>query len=171
MSASSKVPVDTAKYKKITIKLHQKGIEFVKNTRIMSDTRPFYIRHTNEIIIGKQNYFNGSIAILDKKFDGCICSNAIMSFTVKKEYDIPFIYYCLANHRYLQHREFMSNGTGQKELSEKDFLNFTIRVPLLVEQKKIGQYLSSFLDKMSFEQSYLCKLQLQKSYILKHMFI
>ena len=26
---------------------------------------------------GKQNYFNGSIALVTEDFDGCICSNAI----------------------------------------------------------------------------------------------
>ena len=51
----------------------------------MSDKRPFYVRDENELIIGKQNYFNGSIAIVDKKYAGGICSNAIMSFKQKMD--------------------------------------------------------------------------------------
>jgi type I restriction enzyme S subunit len=81
----SKVKVyDTSKYKKITVMLNLKGLKFAEIDRDMADTRPFYQRRTNEIIIGKQNYFNGSIAIVSDEFDGAICSNAIMSFSSKQ---------------------------------------------------------------------------------------
>ena len=74
---------DTSKYNKITVMLNFKGIKLAEIEREMADTRPFYLRRTDEIIIGKQNYFNGSIALVSKEFDGTICSNAIMSFSVK----------------------------------------------------------------------------------------
>ena len=46
------------------------------------------LRNENEIIIGKQNYFNGSIAKVTKEFNGCICSNAIMSFTTINDVNV-----------------------------------------------------------------------------------
>ncbi len=134
--------LDTSKYKKITIKLHNKGIEFSNIERKMADKRPFYIRKKDEIIIGKQNYFNGSIAIVGEEFDNTICSNAIMSFTVNKNCNNKFIYFLLSRKSYMQKYYHLANGTGQKELSESDFLNFNLLIPSLEEQNKIAELLT-----------------------------
>nr|WP_280178659.1 hypothetical protein [Sporofaciens musculi] len=108
MSEGSKERVaDTKLYKKITIKLNFKGIEFVNTIREMADTRPFYIRRKGEIIVGKQNYFHGSIAIVDDKYDGTICSNAIMSFQVREEYcDKYFLLFYLSQTDYIKKKSF-----------------------------------------------------------------
>ena len=139
--SKDRVP-DTSKYKKITIKLHNKGIEFSNIERKMADKRPFYIRKKDEIIIGKQNYFNGSIAIVDEEFDNTICSNAIMSFTVNEDCNNKFIYFLLSRKSYMQKYYHLANGTGQKELSESDFLNFNLLIPSLEEQNKIAELLT-----------------------------
>ena len=125
-----------------TIKLHNKGIEFANIERKMADKRPFYIRKKDEIIIGKQNYFNGSIAIVNEEFDNTICSNAIMSFKVNNSCNNKFIYSLLSRESYMKKYYHLANGTGQKELSENDFFNFTLSVPSLEEQKKIAGLLS-----------------------------
>ena len=140
----SKIGVtDTSLYKKMTVKLAFKGLEFTKTDREMVDTRPFYIRNKNEIIIGKQNYFNGSVALVTDEFDGCICSNAIMSFSVKNA-DVKFILEYISQTDFMKKREMLANGTGQKELSEKDFLNFDILLPCIDEQKRIGAIASTY---------------------------
>ncbi len=128
---------DTSKYQKLTIKLNFKGMEKSKVRDNMADRRPFYIRRKGEIVIGKQNYFNGSIAILPEELDGGICSNAIMSFNTKPNYNSKYIYYMLSDINFINKRSFIANGTGQKELSEKDFLNFDVIVPPIEEQEKI----------------------------------
>ncbi|MGL5439358.1 MAG: restriction endonuclease subunit S [Filifactoraceae bacterium] len=143
LKPSSKTAVsDTNKYKKITIKLNLKGIEYSNINREMADTRPFYVRKAGEIIIGKQNYFNGSIAILPVAFDGCICSNAIMSFDVKGA-NTNFIYEILSQIDFIEKRKHLANGTGQKELSEKEFLQFRIDLPPIHEQTAIAEILST----------------------------
>jgi len=128
---------DTSKYQKLTIKLNFNGMEKSKVRDNMADRRPFYIRRKGEIVIGKQNYFNGSIAILPEELDGGICSNAIMSFYTQKGYNNKYIYYMLSDTSFINKRSFIANGTGQKELSEKDFLNFEVIVPPLEEQNAI----------------------------------
>ena len=128
---------DTSKYQKLTIKLNFKGMEKAKVREKMADRRPFYVRRKGEIVIGKQNYFNGSIAILPEELDGGICSNAIMSFNTKEDYNSKYIYYMLSDINFINKRSFIANGTGQKELSEKDFLNFEVMVPPIEEQEKI----------------------------------
>lgn len=161
---------NTKQYQKITIKLNLKGIEKNFSEREMADIRPFYIRELNEIIIGKQNYFNGSIAIVTKEFDGCICSNAIMSFKVKED-NVKFIYSYISQKDYLKKRESLANGTGQKELSEKDFLNFTIQLPCLEEQQKIADFLSAIDNKIEKISDKLENLKEFKKGLLQQMFI
>lgn len=143
LKSGNKVPVkDTAMYTKITVKLNFKGLDFANINRNMVDSRPFYIRNKDEIIIGKQNYFNGSVAIVDSRYDGCICSNAIMSFSVK-DCDLYFVYSYITQIDFLKKYEHLANGTGQKELSEKEFLNFEIILPSLEEQKAIAEILTT----------------------------
>ena len=132
---------DTSNYQKLTIKLNFKGMEKSKVRERMADRRPFYIRNKGEIVIGKQNYFNGSIAILPKELDGGICSNAIMSFRTKEGYSNKYIYYVLSDTNFINRRSFLANGTGQKELSEKDFLNFEVMIPKIKEQEKVVKIL------------------------------
>ena len=168
----SKVPVtDTSKYQKITIKLNLQGITKSNVNREMADTRPFYIRRENEIIIGKQNYFNGSIAILPKEFDGCICSNAIMSFSVNSNYLTKFVYYYISQNNYIKRREYFANGTGQKELSENDFLNFQIKAPSMDEQKHITNILDTIDSKINSNVNIYNSLTKLKKSLLQQMFI
>jgi len=138
---------DISKYQKLTIKLNFKGMEKAKVRENMADKRPFYIRKKGEIVIGKQNYFNGSIAILPEELDGGICSNAIMSFITKKDFNNKYVYYMLSDINFINKRSFFANGTGQKELSEKDFLNFDVIIPRMEEQEKIVDILEK-IDKI-----------------------
>ena len=168
----NKEPVkNTNDFKKITIKLNLNGLEFNESKREMSDKRPFYIREENEIIIGKQNYFNGSIAIVTKEFSGCICSNAIMSFKVKEGYNLNYIYLYLSQKRYMKEREFLANGTGQKELSEKEFLKFTIKVPEDSVVNNITTIIDKINKKINFENNKLNKLIELKKGLMQNMFV
>jgi len=168
----NKIPVkNTNDFKKITIKLNLNGLEFNETKREMSDTRPFYVRDENEIIIGKQNYFNGSIAIVTKKFAGCICSNAIMSFKVKEEFDLDYIYLYLSQKKYMKQREFLANGTGQKELSEREFLKFTIKIPDDSTIKRITSTINSINNKINIENNKLNKLMELKKGLMQNMFV
>ena len=162
--------LDTSKYQKMNIKLNLNGLSKNNSNKEMADTRPFYIRNLNEIIIGKQNYFNGSIAIVTKEFDGCICSNAIMSFSVKRD-NPKYIYYYISQMDYIRRREFLANGTGQKELSEKEFLNFEINLPNISKQNYIVNILDSIDCKINIENLTYINLQNMKKSLLQQMFI
>ena len=162
--------LDTSKYQKMNIKLNLNGLSKNNSNKEMADTRPFYIRNLNEIIIGKQNYFNGSIAIVTKEFDGCICSNAIMSFSVKRD-NPKYIYYYISQMNYIRRREFLANGTGQKELSEKEFLNFEINLPNISKQNYIVNILDSIDCKINIENLTYINLQNMKKSLLQQMFI
>lgn len=171
LTPGSKSPViNIDSYKKITVKLRKKGLEFTNQSRSMADTRPFYIRKKGEIIIGKQNYFSGSIAIISDEFDNTICSNAIMSFETKGVL-APFVYEYISRTEYLKKRESLANGTGQKELTEKDFLSFSIKLPNPEEQQKIVDFIKSIDHKIELLHKMTLALNRWKSQIMRDMFI
>ena len=170
LPGSKEKVLDTSKFQKINIKLNLKGLFKNNSNREMADTRPFYIRNVNEIIIGKQIYFNGSIDIVTDDFDGFICSNAIMSFSIKND-NPKFIYYYISQPNYIKKRAFLANGTGQKELSEKEFLNFEIYLPSIEEQNYIVNILDFVESKFNIENSKYEDLKLMKKSLLQQMFI
>jgi len=170
LNPGSKEPVkNTLEHRKITIKLHKKGINFTKSGRVMADTRPFYLRSSGELIIGKQNYFNGSIAIVDSTHDKTICSNAIMSFRAHDNCSVDFIYEYISTASFLMTRQSLANGTGQKELSEKNFLKFDISMPVKDEQDKITGFIKSVEEKIVLEESKIKALNVFKKTLLRKM--
>ena len=169
---ANKDKVDTSKYKKITIGLHKKGISYSTVHENMVDTRPFYRRYKGELIIGKQNYFNGSIAIIPDEFDGCICSNAIMSFIFNDCVNGRFLYEAISRDIYLAYHSHLAEGGGQKELSEKKFLQMTVAIPSdIEEQTKIANCLAEFDNLIDASERRLEAYKLLKKSMMQKMFV
>lgn len=172
LKPGSKIPVkNTSEYEKMTVKLNFKGLAKLEIKKEMADTRPFYVRNENEIIIGKQNYFNGSIAKVTKDFKGCICSNAIMSFTTINGVNVDYVLYYLSQKNYINRRKFLANGTGQKELSEKEFLKFVIKLPSTQIQNDISKKISCVSNLLLLENKKLTTLNNLKKGLLQNLFI
>ena len=172
LKPGSKIPVkNTSEYEKMTVKLNFKGLAKLETKKEMADTRPFYVRNENEIIIGKQNYFNGSIAKVTKDFKGCICSNAIMSFTTINGVNVDYVLYYLSQKNYINRRKFLANGTGQKELSEKEFLKFVIKLPSTQIQNNISKKISCVSNLLLLENKKLTTLNNLKKGVLQNLFI
>ena len=172
LKPGSKIPVkNTSEYEKMTVKLNFKGLAKLETKKEMADTRPFYVRNENEIIIGKQNYFNGSIAKVTKDFKGCICSNAIMSFTTINGVNVDYVLYYLSQKNYINRRKFLANGTGQKELSEKEFLKFVIKLPSTQIQNNISKKISCVSNLLLLENKKLTTLKNLKKGLLQNLFI
>ena len=172
LKPGSKIPVkNTSEYEKMTVKLNFKGLAKLETKKEMADTRPFYVRNENEIIIGKQNYFNGSIAKVTKDFKGCICSNAIMSFTTINGVNVDYVLYYLSQKNYINRRKFLANGTGQKELSEKEFLKFVIKLPSTQIQNNISKKISCVSNLLLLENKKLTTLNNLKKGLLQNLFI
>ena len=160
--------------KLLTVKLHTKGIEI--NDRIKPKLtkrgRPYYIRRSGELLIGRQNFHNGGMGIVPKSLDGGICSNAISSFNVfEDKIDVNYLYYFLARPEYYIKSERLIGGTGQKEFSEKELLKLKIDLPSLEEQNKIVDFLSNIDHKIELSENQLNKTQEFKKGLLQQMFI
>lgn len=163
---------EIGKYRRLTISLHGKGLYEVKQERKTKDTRPFYQRFEGELIIGKQNFFNGSIAIVTKEFNGFICSNAIMSYKISNHMNRKYLLEYLLQNDFLRKNEYLADGTGQKELSEKKFEELEIKLPNSInEQQKIGFFLERLDNLIEKQSNKLELLKQRKKSFLQKMFV
>jgi len=159
-------------HKLLTVRLHTKGIEFNERDKpILSKTgRPYYERYKGEILIGRQNIHNGGIGLITEEFDGHICSNAITSFIVTRNCTTEYLLYYLQYPRYYQMIENYMGGTGQKELSEKQFLEIPIRLPNTIEeQTAIAEVLQTADKEIELLKAKAEKLKEQKKGLMQQL--
>ena len=128
----------------LTVKLHCLGVE--ANTRIRPKLskrgRPYYVRHAGEFIIGRQNFHNGGFGIVPPHLDGYIASSAITSLLLdRKELDADFLFFYFSRPDYYKRVGHIMDGTGQKELSDKQILRLSLLLPNPLVQKGIAEAL------------------------------
>lgn len=158
--------------KLLTVKLHTKGIEFNhRDIPVISNSgRPYFERNEGEILIGRQNIHNGGIGLLTNEFDGHICSNAISSFKVNDSQSTEFILFYLQYPSNYQRIEDYMGGTGQKELSEKQFLDIPIKLPKNKdEQTAIAQVLQAADKEISLLKLKAEKLREKKKGLMQQL--
>ncbi|MFV8476425.1 restriction endonuclease subunit S [Mycoplasma sp. BRA290] len=130
----------------------------------------YFLRKEGQFIYGKQNFFNGSMAIITPEFDNKASSKDVPSFNVNN-IDNWFFYYYLARPSFYEKTEDLSLGTGSKRIHENILFNISIAHPeLLEEQKKIRSLISNLNSIVSFNSIKLNKLRVIKQSLLDKMF-
>lgn len=162
--------VNPSEYELITVKLHCNGVEKTgKFPNITENGRSYYFRNPGELLIGRQNFHNGGIAIVPEGIKNNICSNAISSFCAKNSINIDFVYYYLSRRDYYKKVEFLIGGTGQKEISKKEFNNLKISIPNYLEQCKIVDFLKTVDNEIELLKKELEALKLQKKGLMQRL--
>ncbi len=159
------------KYELLTVKLHCKGA--VRSGKYPTPTeggRPYFLREQGELIIGRQNLHNGGIAIVPKEASGCVASNAISSFDIKRQNSKLFILYRMSLPKFFSTVDNLVGGTGQKEISVKELMKIKIRIPKLeIEQQKIASVLSAADAEIETHQKQLSALKEQKKGLMQQL--
>lgn len=129
----------------LTVKLHCLGIG--RNDRMIPKLtergRPYFQHNTGDFLIGRQNFHNGGFGIVSPGLDGGITSNAISCLLVNESKLLrAFLLYQLSNSNYYKKVGHIMDGTGQKELSDKQILKLQIILPSIEEQQQIAEALS-----------------------------
>ena len=128
-------------FKPLTVKLHCKGIE--ANERDMQITlsdkgRPYYQRFTGDFLIGRQNFHNGGFGIVPERLNGYIASNAISTLDIDKaKLDPDYLFYFFSRKDYYLRIGNIMDGTGQKEISDKQIMKLPVSIPSLERQQEV----------------------------------
>lgn len=139
--------------KPLTVKLHCKGI--TANGRnipvILSDKgRPYYRRKAGDLLIGRQNFHNGGFGIVPPELDGFIASNAITSLRVDSlKMNIDYLFYFFSRKDYYLRIGHIMDGTGQKELSDKQIRKLPVSIPSLDKQVEVVRILNAANEEIS----------------------
>lgn len=159
-------------YEVLSIKLHTKGLEKTgKKPNITEKGRPYFLVETGDILIGKQNFHNGSIGIVTDEYVNMVTSNAIFHLK-EKGIEKKFIFYYLGRKDFYKRVEYLLGGTGQKEISKTEFFNLKIIIPPAIEeQQKIASFLSRIDEKIELNEQFLDKLKEYKRGLLQKMFV
>jgi len=128
----------------IKVKLHCQGIELNNQIKpkYSKKGRPYFKRLEGELIIGRQNFHNGGFGILPDELDGMIASNAITSLKLdENQVNKQFLLFLFSDPNYYKRVGHIMDGTGQKELSEKQILKLRVMLPSILKQEEISDLL------------------------------
>ncbi|MCO7026462.1 restriction endonuclease subunit S [Tetragenococcus halophilus] len=156
----------------ITVKLNLGGVVLGSSRDTLSlGATAYYVRHSGQLIYGKQNFFNGSIAIIPDNLDGKASSGDVPSFDIIN-INSDYLYTFISRPVYWKQKEAFASGTGSKRIHESTFLNFDICLPNTYdEQQAIGCYFKKLEKLTILYQSKLERLLSLKKSFLQKMFI
>ena len=155
----------------MTLKLNLGGLESGSNRETLElGSTIYYKRKAGQFIYGKQNFFNGSMAIIPIDLDGKATSGDVPSLDVIGILS-EYLYVYVSRGDYWKSKESEASGTGSKRIHEKTLQGFDIKVPSTQnEQRKIGSFFKQLDDIIALHQRKLDLLKEQKKGFLQKMF-
>lgn len=160
-----------ANAKKITVKLHEKGVEEASEQIKGSDNTQYYIRRTGQFIYGKQNFFNGAIGIVPKKLDKYESTKDVPAFDIDDSVDVKWLYYYIARPEIYKPQEALCTGTGSKRFHVDNFYELSLFVPNIEEQIKIAEYFKNLDTLITLHQHKCDTLQILKKSMMQKLFV
>lgn len=159
-----------ANARKLTVKLHNKGVEEASEKTQGSDNTQYYIRRAGQFVYGKQNFFNGALGIVPDKLDGFESTKDVPAFDIDESVDTKWFYYYIARPEIYEPQEALCTGTGSKRFHVDEFYNLSIFVPQISEQIKIRTFFENLDNLIASQQQELDDYKEIKKGLLQQMF-
>jgi len=132
---------DSEKYKRVTIKMHGKGIclrDEVLGEKI--GTKKQFTISKGQLLLSKIDARNGAFGIVPEDVEGAIITGNFWAYDIKKDggIDENYLNYLLFSEEFKKICTLSSAGvTNRRYLDEKIFLDQKIPLPPIMEQQKI----------------------------------
>jgi len=172
LSVPVKEPVEVKGTSELmTLKLNLGGLYSGTNRETLTlGSTVYYKRYAGQLIYGKQNFFNGSMAIIPDDLNGKATSGDVPSLNINN-IDRNYLYIYISRQNYWKLAENYASGTGSKRIHESTLLKFPITVPSIEEQKKISQFFQIMDKQIKLASEKLTQLENLKKAYLQKMFI
>ena len=151
--------------------------EFFNKQIASSDLTTYYLLHKGDFAYNKSysgDYSWGAVKRLDK-YDEGVLSSLYICFRPNENVDSDFLcHYFESTKWYRGISEISGEGArnhGLLNMSVDDYFNTIHKIPSIEEQRQISSMLNTITQKIQIEESILEKLQKQRSYLLKEMFV
>ena len=84
---------------------------------------------------------------------------------------LEYLFESTSWHGYMNEVANFGARSDRMNIKDKDFFNLPLRLPSLLEQRKIADLLSAIDERITVEKEYATLLQKQKAYLLRQMFV
>ena len=147
--------------------------DYFKKDIASADNTGYKVIRQGDIVLSPQNLWMGNINY-NSYFNIGIVSPSYKVFSIKPLYDSRFIAFLLKTKKALWEYSLVSEQGAsivRRNLSIDRFLEITFPIPEIEKQKKIGDILSTIHQRIKIENDYLERLNKQKHFLLRQLFI
>ena len=156
--------------KKLTVKLHNFGVQRAEEKNMGSDNTQYYVRSEGQFIYGKQNFFNGAIGVIPQSLDKFESTRDVPAFDIDNSVDVMWLYYFMARPDIYKSQELLCTGTGSKRFHVNNFYDMELYVPNKIEQTIISKYLLKLDHLITLHQRQCENLKKLKKFMLQKLF-
>jgi type I restriction enzyme S subunit len=156
--------------KRLTVRLHLKGVEARPVRGTESDAATAYFRRrAGQLIYGKQNVFRGSIGIIPPELDGYASTQDLPAFDIADGIDPQWLYLWLSRRGFYASLEARAAGSGSKRLHPEEFFKIRIFVPEFATQSAIARYLNAQREEIGLLGRFVSTLKTQKRGLMQKL--
>jgi len=157
--------------KKLTVKLWGKGV-FEKDEPLSgSSNTQYFKRRAGQFIYSKLDFLNQAFGIIPISLDGYESTVDLPCFDASEGLDLRFLLnYVQRKDFYKKVGEIADGGRKAKRIQVHSFLNFSITLPTLPEQKRIADTLSSLDQLITAHTKKLDTLRTHKKALMQNLF-
>ena len=111
----------------------------------------------NKFILNITFAWEHAVAITDKSDEGMLVSHRFPQFTLNADIEPNFLKYLILDNNFRHYLELCSpGGAGRNRvLNIKDMLKYTVKIPHISEQQKIGIFLAQLDTTITLQQRWL----------------
>lgn len=158
--------------RKLTVKLWGGGVFAKSETRRGSENTQYYKRSAGQFIYSKLDFLNQAFGLIPAQLDGFESTVDLPCFDIGAGLSPRFLLEYVQRDQFFRRKgELADGGRKAKRIQVEDFLSFSIDLPpLLAEQKKIADCLSSLDDLIAAEGDRLAALRKYKKGLMQQLF-
>jgi len=157
--------------KKLTVKLWGKGVFEKEETLSGSSNTQYFKRRAGQFIYSKLDFLNQAFGIIPISLDGYESTVDLPCFDASEGLDLRFLLnYVQRKDFYKKVGEIADGGRKAKRIQVHSFLNFSITLPTLPEQKRIADTLSSLDQLITAHTKKLDTLRTHKKALMQNLF-
>lgn len=144
--SESRVPgSDGAVAKKLTVRLHGKGVVAKQERQPGSSNTKYYRRFPGQLLYSKLDFLNGAVAIIPPELEGRESTADLPAFDLGPELDSRWLLAFLSRPSFRQRCGTLARGSRKAlRLGAREFLSIEVPLPPLAEQERIAALLERF---------------------------
>ena len=155
--------------KRISVRLHLKGVEAREYRATESDTTAYFIRRAGQLVYGKQNIFRGALGIVPPDLDGYSSTQDIPAFDISDAVDKNWLLFLFSYSNFYKKLELYSSGSGSKRFHPKELFKIRISIPTLNEQRQISATLGALQQEITLLKQLAEKYKTQKRGLMQKL--